>query len=188
MFVLVEKIAQSGNYGKVFWEGQLNLGCYVHAQKKLPLKVSNVMLRVWKRDKLIDFIKVSVLLVRHNVTMPPQSRLLREETRSRLNVNSLPAKKTHVIHNWGTTSCRWFMNLLLSTFVRLITESNRYNEKSTGLSGVMLMVMPFGREGSTVAYCRKSVCGVWLRAWYMKAVKAGEALSSAMVWLWVLLL
>ena len=100
MFVLVEKIALSGNYGKVFWEGRLNFGCYVHAHMKFPLKFSNVMLRVWKRDKLINFIKVSVLLVCHNVTMPPQSRLLREETSSRLNVNSLPVKKTHVIHNW----------------------------------------------------------------------------------------
>ena len=56
------------------------------------------------------------------------------------------------------------MNLLFSTFVivRLITKSNHYNEKSSGLSGVMLMVMLFGREGSTLAYCRKSVCGVRL--------------------------
>ena len=35
------------------------------------------------------------------------------------------------------------MNLLFSTFfiVRLITKSNHYNEKSSGLSGVMLMVI-----------------------------------------------
>ena len=50
------------------------------------------------------------------------------------------------------------MNILFLTFVvlRLITESNHFNEK--GLSGVMLMVMLFGREGSTVRGILQEIC------------------------------
>ena len=92
--------------------------------------------------------------------MPPQSRLLREWTSSRLNVNSLPVKKTHVIHNWGDDKLQIIHESFIFNFfiVRLITKSNHYNEKSSGLSGVMLMVMLFGREGSTVRGILQEIC------------------------------